>query len=220
MMTKPRGPVWRAGLAWIALGAGLLLAQSNPPAAETSGLRHPEERHPSTQLRVPEERHLQNIRQLTFGGENAEAYFSPDGRWLIFQSHQGPDTCDQIYVMDLEGGSRRRVSTGRGRTTCGFFFPDGKHILYSSTHHVAPNCPPPPDYTPRSGSGQARGYVWQVHPTYDIFTARPGGSDLKQLTATPGYDAETTIAADGRIVFTSTRDCDLEIYTMNPDGSG
>ncbi|MFQ5927836.1 MAG: TolB family protein, partial [Terriglobia bacterium] len=163
-------------------------------------------------LRHPAERHLRNVRQLTFGGENAEAYFSPDNRWLIFQAHAGADGCDQIYVMDTAGGRRRRVSTGLGRTTCSYFFPEGQRILYSSTHHADPRCPPRPDYS--------RGYVWTLNPTYDIFTARADGSALRPLTTTPGYDAEATIARDGRIVFTSTRDGDLEIYTMNGDGSG
>jgi len=162
-------------------------------------------------LALPEEKHLRNVRQLTFSGENAEAYFSPDDRWLIFQSHEGADACDQIYVMNLRGDQRRMVSTGRGRTTCGFFSPDSKRILYSSTHHVDPTCPPRPDYS--------RGYVWSLHPAYDIFLARPDGSELRQLTNTPGYDAEATIARDGRIVFTSTRDGDLDIYSMNADGS-
>ncbi|MFQ5818046.1 MAG: TolB family protein [Terriglobia bacterium] len=177
----------------IAGAAVLLLAQAQVPLA------------------LPEEVHLRNVRQLTFGGENAEAYFSPDNRWLIFQAHAEAQACDQIYVMDTAGGKRRRVSTGRGRTTCGYFFPDGQRILYSSTHHADRRCPPRPDYS--------RGYVWALDPNYDIFTAQPDGSELRPLTTTPGYDAEATIARAGRIVFTSTRDADLEIYTMNPDGS-
>ncbi|MBI2815985.1 MAG: PD40 domain-containing protein [Acidobacteria bacterium] len=154
--------------------------------------------------------HLRNIRQITFGGENAEAYFSADDRWLIFQSHSGEGTCDQIYIMDTDGKNRRMVSTGKGRTTCGYFFPDGKRVVYSSTHIDLPGCPPRPDYS--------KGYVWQVHEEYDIFTAKPDGSDLKRLTTTTGYDAEATISRDGRIVFTSQRDGDLDIYTMALDG--
>lgn len=156
------------------------------------------------------EKHLRNVRQLTFGGENAEAYFSADGRWLIFQSHPGEGTCDQIYIMDTEGKHRRLVSTGKGRTTCGYFFPDGKRVLFSSTHVDLPACPPRPDYS--------KGYVWQVHKEYDIFTAKPDGSDLKRLTSTLGYDAEATISRDGRIAFTSQRDGDLDIYTMDASG--
>ena len=159
----------------------------------------------------PAEKHLRRIRQLTFGGENAEAYFSADDRWLIFQSHTDEGTCDQIYIMDTGGGNRRMVSNGKGRTTCGYFFPHGKRILYASTHLGGEGCPPRPDYS--------HGYVWQVHKEYDIFTANPDGSDLRRLTSTPGYDAEATISRDGKkIVFTSVRDGDLEIYTMNADG--
>ncbi|MBI2820317.1 MAG: PD40 domain-containing protein [Acidobacteria bacterium] len=160
----------------------------------------------------PEEKHLQNVRQLTFAGENAEAYFSSDDRWLIYQGHEGGDTCDQIYIMDTSGGNHRLVSTGKGRTTCGYFFPTGDRILYSSTHLGNPACPPPPDYS--------KGYVWPLGTAYDIFTAQPDGSDLKQLTSAPGYDAEATTSRDGKqIVFTSVRDGDLEIYTMDADGT-
>jgi Tol biopolymer transport system component len=161
-------------------------------------------------LRLPQEKHLKNIKQLTFGGENAEAYFSPDGGQLIFQSTRDGRECDQIYTMNVDGGNARLVSTGAGRTTCSYFFPNGQRILYSSTHLGAKECPPRPDFS--------KGYVWAIYPTFDIFTARPDGSDLKQLTKTPGYDAETTISRDGKLVFTSMRDGDLDIYTM--DGNG
>jgi TolB protein len=166
---------------------------------------------PSNQLlRMPEEKHLKNIKQLTFGGENAEAYFSADGKQLIFQSTRAGRKCDQIYTMDVDGGSVRMISTGDGRTTCSYFFPNGRRILYSSTHLGAKECPPRPDFS--------QGYVWAVYPTFDIFTARPDGSDLKELTNTPGYDAETTISRDGKLVFTSMRDGDLDIYTMDANG--
>jgi len=158
-----------------------------------------------------EERHLTNIRQLTFGGENAEAYFSADGKKLIFQSTRPPFLCDQIFILDLETNDVRLVSTGKGRTTCAYFFPKGDRIIYSSTHHVSPECPPPPD--------RARGYVWALYDSYDIFSARADGSDLRQLTNTPGYDAEATISPDGKkIVFTSMRDGDPDIYVMDADG--
>src|ERR1041385_3490912 len=157
------------------------------------------------------EKHLRHVRQLTFGGENAEAYFSGDGRQLIFQSKRDGRPCDQIYEMNTDGSNVRMVSTGKGRTTCSYFFPNDKRILYSSTHLASPDCPPSPDYS--------HGYVWAIYPGYDIFTARPDGSDLKQLTTTPGYDAEATFSVDGRkIVFTSMRDGDLDIYTMDADG--
>jgi Tol biopolymer transport system component len=163
------------------------------------------------QLLHPNEKHLRNIKQLTFGGENAEAYFSADGKQLIFQSTRDDRGCDQIYTMNVDGSNVKMISNGDGRTTCSYFFPNGKRILYSSTHLGDKQCPPRPDFS--------KGYVWAVYPSFDIFTAKPDGSDLKQLTNTPGYDAETTITLDGKkLVFTSMRDGDLDIYTMDADG--
>ena len=162
-------------------------------------------------LALPAEKHLRNVRQLTFGGENAEAYFSSDGRELIFQSKREGIECDQIFTMNVDGSRVQMVSTGEGRTTCSYFFPKKNRILYASTHLAAKECPPRPDYS--------RGYVWAIYPSYDIFTARADGSDLKRLTSAEGYDAEATISADGRkIDFTSTRDGDLDIYTMDANG--
>ena len=162
-------------------------------------------------LRLPEEKHLTNIRQLTFGGENAEAYFSADGKKLIFQSTRGDYPCDQIYEINTDGSGLKQLSTGKGRTTCSYYFPNGKRIIYSSTHTASPDCPPKPDYS--------RGYVWAIYPGYDIFSAAPDGSDIKNITRVDGYDAEATIAPNGkRIVFTSMRDGDLDIYTMDLDG--
>jgi Tol biopolymer transport system component len=162
-------------------------------------------------VEIPQEKHLRNVQQLSFGGENAEAYFSGDGRQLIFQSKRETRECDQIYEMNIDGSNVHMVSTGMGRTTCSYFFPNGKRILYSSTHLGAKECPPRPDFS--------HGYVWAVYPSYDVFTAKPDGSDLKQLTKTPGYDAESTISTDGKkIVFTSMRDGDLDIYTMDITG--
>jgi TolB protein len=166
---------------------------------------------PSPLLR-PDERHLSNLRQLTFGGQNAEAYWSPDGRRLIFQGTPHGEACDQEYVMNVETLDIHRVSNGLGRTTCGYFLEGGHRILYASTYLASPACPPRPDYS--------QGYVWPMYPGYDIFTARDDGEDLKRLTETPGYDAEATLSPDGKtIVFTSVRDGDLEIYTMNTDGT-
>ena len=165
----------------------------------------------TSNLALPQEKHLRNIRQLTFGGENAEAYFSADGKRLIFQSTRDGRECDQIYTMNVDGSDVRMVSTGDGRTTCSYLFPNGRRILYSSTHLGAKQCPPRPDFS--------QGYVWAVYDTFDIFTAKPDGSGLKQLTSTPGYDAETTITRDGKkLVFTSKRDGDLDIYTMDANG--
>lgn len=162
-------------------------------------------------LRCEGEVRLANIRQLTFGGENAEAYFSFDETMLILQSTRDTFRCDQQYVLRLSTGDIRRVSTGSGRTTCGYFLPGDTTILYASTHHLSAACPPPPDFS--------QGYVWAVYPEYDIFTARADGSGLRQLTSTPGYDAEGTVSPAGdRIVFTSLRDGDLDIYSMDLSG--
>lgn len=172
---------------------------------------------PAAPLTLPEEKHLKNVRQLTFGGQNAEAYFSIDDRMLIFQ-HQGEGVpCDQIYTMpvdtpDGKPATPKLVSGGKGRTTCSYIFPTGDRILFSSTQAAGPECPPKPDYS--------QGYVWPIYDTYDIYTAKLDGSDAHRLTTTPGYDAEATIRRDGKsIVFTSTRNGDLDIYTMDADGS-
>src|SRR5215469_3142969 len=106
-------------------------------------------------LRLPQETHLRNVRQLTFGGENAEAYFSADGKKLIFQSTHGDVKCDQIFIMNIDGSDQHMASTGKGRTTCSYFYPDGNEILYASTHLASPECPPRPDYS--------KGYVWGVY---------------------------------------------------------
>jgi Tol biopolymer transport system component len=164
-----------------------------------------------TLLYKGEEKFLANVRQLTFGGENAEAYLSFDERQLIFQSRALGQDCDQIYIMNLDGSGKRLVSTGKGRTTCSYFLPDGKTILYASTHAASPDCPPPPDFS--------KGYTWALYKTYDIFFADTGGRALRQITITPGYDAEATVSPIGdKIVFTSVRDGDLELYTMDIDG--
>jgi Periplasmic component of the Tol biopolymer transport system len=177
-------------------------------ALQAQTAKQPESSNANTQ---PQEKHLRNVRQLTFGGENAEAYFSGDGRQLIFQSKRESRECDQIYTMNADGSKTQMVSTGMGRTTCSYFFPKGNRILYSSTHLGAKECPPRPDFS--------RGYVWAIYPSYDIFTARTDGSDVKRLTTTEGYDAEATISVDGKkIVFTSMRDGDLDIYTMDASG--
>jgi TolB protein len=185
----------------------------------------------SSSLAFQGEKHLANIRQLTFGGQNAEAYFSADDKFLTFQ-HQGQFydehkgvpiggnvPCDQIYTMPVPATGKnseivesKRVSNGEGRTTCSYFFPSGDRILYSSTFAASPACPAPPDYS--------QGYVWPIYDTYSIYTAKPDGSDIQQLSKAPGYNAESTITRDGKhVVFTSTRNGDIDIYTMDADGS-
>jgi len=156
--------------------------------------------------------HLGNVKQLTFGGENAEAYFSFDDSKLIFQSTRDSFQCDQIYTMNLDGSGVRLVSTGKGKTTCSYFFPDGSRFIYSSTRLAGEKCPPPPD--------RMSGYVWAMYASYDIFLADRTGKILERLTSTDGYDAEATVSPMGdRIVFTSARDGDFELYSMDLDGS-
>lgn len=157
------------------------------------------------------EPHLRNIRQLTFGGENAEAYFSHDGKHIIFQSTRDGRSCDQQFVMSVDGSDVRRISTGVGKTTCGYFFAGDRTIFFASTHAADTSCPPRPD--------PSKGYVWRLDP-YDIYTANADGSNLRRLTSYGVYTAEGTLSPDGEtIVFTSLKDGDLDIYTMGADGS-
>lgn len=177
---------------------GVVLSTVEPASARTVA--------PAT-----DESHFGTIRQLTYGGENAEAYFSPDGNWLIFQSTRDGRTCDQQYVMRTDGSGLRRVSDGTGKTTCGYFMDGGRRIVYASTHAVDTACPPRPD--------PSRGYVWRLDP-FDLFTANADGSNRRPLTRYGAYTAEATLSPDGRtLVFTSTKDGDLELYTMNVDGT-
>lgn len=156
--------------------------------------------------------HLSNFRQLTFGGQNAEAYWAPDGKRLIFQSTREGHACDQIYIMNSDGSDQRMVSTGRGRTTCGYFLADNRHIVYASTHEGGDACPPAAD--------RSKGYVWAVYPSYDIYLATDDGKIIKNLTDAPGYDAEATVNwRTGKIVYTSMVSSDLDLWVMNSDGS-
>ena len=167
------------------------------------------------------EKHLKNVRQLTFGGDNAEAYWSFDNKNLVFQSTNpkwGVE-CDQIYIMDpftekTPEDKAKIVSTGKGRTTCSYYMPDNQSIVYASTHKGNPACPHVPE---RRADGK---YVWPIYSDFDIYTADLDGNLLKQLTDEPGYDAEPTVSPKGDlIVFTSIRTGDLELFTMNLDGS-
>jgi len=163
-------------------------------------------------LLLPGETHLRNIRQLTFEGENAEAYLSFDESMLTFQRRTATMECDQIFTMTIDGENMQRLSSGKGRTTCSYWLPGDETVVFSSTEAHDPGCLPSPD--------QSRGYVWKLYPEFDIYTIRRDGTGLKKLFATEGYDAEATVSPNGdRIVFTSTRDGDPEIYSMNIDGS-
>jgi TolB protein len=156
------------------------------------------------------ERHLGNVRQLTFGGENAEAYFSADGRFLTFQGRVDQNGCDQQWVLRVADGALSRISPGEGKTTCGFFYGNDQRVLFGSTHDNERGCPAPPD--------KSKGYVWKLD-AYDIYTSRRDGSDLKRLTNYGVYTAEAVVSPDGkRVVFTSLKDGDLDIYTMDIDG--
>ncbi len=185
-------------LAGLAPAGRIAATQSQAPAAPKP-------------LRDPREVHLANIRQLTFEGENAEAYFAKDGRRLIFQRTSKADGCDQIFSMNLDGSDVRMLSNGQGKTTCAYSPPTGREIVYATTSLDNPVCPPKPDLS--------LGYVWGLFPGFDIVKAKADGSGVRKLTNTPRYDAEATIRnQDGMIVFTSLRSGDLEIYTMDKDG--
>lgn len=164
-------------------------------------------------LLAQQSRHFDNLKQLTSGSSNGESYWSPDSKQIIFQSTRGTQQCDQEYVMNADGSNQHMVSTGKGATTCGYFLSDNQHILYASTHEGNPSCPMPPDHS--------KGYVWAVHPTFDIYMATLDGKIVKKLTDTPGYDAEATVNfKTKKIVYTSMASGDLELWTMNEDGSG
>ncbi len=169
---------------------------------------------------IGQEKNLKNIQKLTFGGDNAEAYFSPDGKKLTMQINNPKMgmSCDQIYLLDLQNtpystDKLKAISSGKGRTTCSYFMPDGKHIIYASTFSSNDACPPPPK--PHDGK-----YLWAVYPEFDIYMADLDGKIVKQLTNSPGYDAEAVVSPDGKkIAFTSIRSGDLELWTMDIDGS-
>ncbi|MEO5946690.1 MAG: hypothetical protein ABIP79_07710 [Chitinophagaceae bacterium] len=169
-------------------------------------------------LKYPEETHLKNIQQLTFGGDNAEAYWSSDGKYLVFQRTEAKYgiPCDQIFIgkVPTKNGEKfnyKMVSSGKGRTTCAYFTKDGKHIIYASTHLGSEDCPPVPD---RAKYGNK--YIWPLYSSFDIFMADLDGKIVKQLTNSNSYDAEGTISPDGKkMIYTSTKDGDIELYIMD-----
>ncbi len=159
------------------------------------------------------ERHLKNVTRLTSDGDNGEAYFSWDGKKLIWQSSRGGYACDKIWTMNIDGSDKRMVSPDHGADTCSFFFPGDQRIIFASTSHIPGDCPP----RPKTPAGSR--YVWPLYP-YDIFTAKVDGSDLKRITDNPRYDAEPIVSADGKqIVFGSQREGNFDVYIMNTDGS-
>lgn len=171
-----------------------------------------------------EKKHFKTLVQLTFGGDNAEAYFDKKGKKITFQvtNKNWNIHCDQIFYFDLANlkknldlskkESFQQISNGKGRTTCSYFMPNGKHILFASTHHQMDTCPATPHIKGK--------YVWPLYPEYDIFVADLNGNIVKQLTNSPGYDAEATVSPKGdKIVFTSTRSGDPELWVMNIDGT-
>jgi Tol biopolymer transport system component len=213
-----RSRVARSALLALSLPFVLPACSSSTPPSTS-----PAEAEAAEGQRDPGETHFSELMQLTFGGENAEAYWSNAGNALIFQAHAG-EGCDQIYTLALSEtapaselgkghplSEPRLVSTGKGATTCAYFLPGDQQIIYSSTHLGGDACPPKPD--------RSKGYVWPLYPSYDIFKANADGSNVVQLTSQPGYDAEATVCRkDGSIVFTSSRDGDLELYRMDANG--
>ncbi|HUR67535.1 MAG TPA: hypothetical protein VMZ03_14375 [Chitinophagaceae bacterium] len=168
-------------------------------------------------LAYPEESHFKNIQQLTFGGDNAEAYWSYDSKSLVFQRTNVKEglPCDQIFIGKVpkkgEAFNYKLISTGKGRTTCPFFTKEGKHIIYASTHLGSDACPPTPD---RAKYGNK--YIWPLYNTFDIFMADLDGRIVKQLTNSKGYDAEGTLSPDGKkMIYTSTKDGDIDLYIMD-----
>lgn len=168
-------------------------------------------------VQYPEEKHFKNLRQLTFGGDNAEAYWSFNGKYIVFQRTSDKDgiPCDRIFYGKVPEGAEaftyQPISSGKGRTTCAFFTKDGKHVIYASTHETADTCPPVPD---RSKYGNR--YIWPVYSGYDIYMADLNGKIVAKLTNTPGYDAEATLSPDGKkMLFTSIRNGDLDLYVMD-----
>ena len=191
-------------------------AKDDAPTKDTKDTKAPEdakapEEDPSASSWHTLEKHLGKPQQLTNGGENAEAYLSSDEQRLVFQSTREGAECDQIYTMRIDGSEQQRVSSGKGRTTCAYFLPGDERILYASTHAADDGCLPPPD--------RSHGYVWKLYDEFDIYTAKPDGSDIEPLIKGKGYDAEATVSPKGdQIVFTSTRDGDPEIYVVGLDG--
>ncbi len=206
----------------VALLIGLGLNSCDNASNPHHGQKHGDnDKEPDTTTLYPQEKHLANIKQLTFGGDNAEAYFSFDNSMIVFQA-KNPNwnaPCDQIYVFPFADGNMKQdipqlISEGLGRTTCSFFMPGDTTVLYASTRSGGDACPPDPE---RREDGK---YVWPIYPDFDIYIADLKGNIVDTLVSGPGYDAEATVSPKGdKIVFTSDRSGDLELYTCDIDGS-
>jgi len=214
------GFVLLAAMGLLAQEAGKTASQAVPPVPTTQptppitpAVPNPFQAAPGDPHRDARETHLRHVRKLTNTGSNAEAYFSWDGKRIIYQSTREGRDCDQIYVMNSDGSDQHLASTGKGRTTCGYFLPGDKRIIYASTHGGGADCPPSPPFTPGT-------YRWPVFPSYDLYTAKPDGTDVKPLLAHDGYDAEATVAPNGKwLVFTSERSGDIDLWVADIDGN-
>ena len=200
----------------------LASACSNPSEKQATGATDPivQPFDSSTALLFPGEKHFRNVQQLTFGGDNAEAYWSFDSRKIVFQRTDHKEVkCDQIFFGAIPADSTQKfdfkmVSTGKGRTTCSYFMPGDSTVLYASTHLMQDSCPPVPDRE------KIKKYVWPLYKSFEIYVAGLDGGIQSQLTKNKFYDAEATVSPKGdKIIFTSTRNGDLDLYTMNLDGS-
>ena len=216
-MTRPR-QVWIAALVALAACGGqtengdTVQAEVSEQAETAADAPFRTASEPVDHLILEDESHFAALSQITFGGQNAEAYWSTDDQWIMFQATPREAKCDQQFTMRPDGSELSLVSTGAGRTTCGYLFPGNEKIVYGSTHLGGDECPPEAD--------MSQGYVWALYEDFDIFLADANGSNLARLTDTEGYDAEATLSRDGEwIVFTSARGGDLEIYKMRADGT-
>ncbi|MDF1839343.1 MAG: peptidase M28, partial [Planctomycetota bacterium] len=181
---------------------GAAATQPDAPVAGAVNVDH---------LILPEETHFARLWQLTTSGENAEAYWSFDGTRLSLQRKGEGMNCDRIYATG-DDGQLVEVSNGKGTTTCAYFTPDDQSVIYASTHGLQNECPPSPDHS--------MGYVWALHPEFEIYSKNLTTGNVTTLVEGPGYDAEATVSPMGdRFVFTSTRSGDIELWTAKMDGT-
>ena len=200
------------GITALIVSALLALPLQEIPKPVPPPTANPFQPSPNDPHRDLRETHLRHVKKLTSTGSNAEAYWSWDGKKIIFQSTRDGRECDQIYLMNADGSDQHMVSTGKGRTTCGFFLPGDRRILFASTHAAGPGCPSAPPFTPGT-------YRWPVFASYDLYTAKADGSDVKPLLPYEGYDAEATVAPNGKwLVFTSERSGDIDLWRADLDG--